>query len=605
MARFPRTFLWRLVLAVMCVQVVMIVLVGLYAHSRARSAASDQALDTLQRLAPFLIERYRQPMSGGAIDQLRALVEEDARISDVRVTLVAPDGTVLADSNARPETMDNHRYRPEIDAAFEEGAGVSTRFSATLQRRLMYAATRIGGAQEPIGIVRVAVPVDAIEQSAARSVGGFLLIGLMAVLGSLVVVFILSRRFSAETLEIGREAARVAAGDLSQRIHTSTVQELAELSRALNDMASQLSRRIAQAESQEREMRAILQSMSNGVIALDPEQRVLNINRAAREMLGLASEPVEGRLLQEVVREPELHLFVEHAMQRGSAFPIELKLVDDALIQANAEVLRDRTGTTRGLLVVMQDITQLRRLESMRSDFAANVSHELRTPITSIKGYVETLMDMGSDEPQQTERFLAVIQKNADRLAAIVEDVLALTRLESGAALDSFEREDTPLARIVGTVISQFRSAAANKAIEVVQEVDAGVSAAVHAAMFEQAIGNLLANAIAYSPPNTTVRIRAYETQNNVVVEVIDEGPGIAAKHLPRIFERFYRVDKGRSREVGGTGLGLAIVKHIMNAHGGRVEVGSKLGRGSTFRLVVPTSDGIDVTGAGGPDTPV
>ena len=591
MARFPKTFLWRLVLAVMCVQIVLVILIGMYAYGRTKSAASEQALDTLHRLAPFLIDRYRGALSGGDVAAMRALVAEDSHESDTRITIIQPDGVVLADSHADPDQMENHRLRVEINEALAEGAGVSTRYSRTVERRLMYVARRVTDGERVLGVVRVAVPTAAIEASVAESISGFVVISMAALLGNLLVVLILSRRFSAQTVEIGREAARIAAGDLRHRIRGPDVQELNELSNALNDVAAQLARRIAQAESQEREMRAILQSMSNGVLALDPAQRILNMNRAAREMLDLDASAVEGRLLQEAVREPELHMFVEHAMEQGSLRPIEFRLADNVLIQASAEVLRDRAGATRGLLVVMHDVTQLRRLESMRSDFAANVSHELRTPITNIKGYVETLLDVGADDPNQTQRFLSIVRTNADRLAAIVEDVLSLTRLERSGALERMDREDAEIARIIGAVVSQFRSAANRKSITIEQEIEPGLRAFVHAAMIEQAVGNLLSNAIAYSPPQTAVRLAAFRRDGEVVIEVTDEGPGIAPKHQPRLFERFYRVDKGRSRELGGTGLGLAIVKHIMNAHGGRAEVESAPGQGSTFRLVVPLAE--------------
>lgn len=345
------------------------------------------------------------------------------------------------------------------------------------------------------------------------------------------------------------------------------------------------------------EQQAILQSMDGGVLVIDAEQRILSMNRAAEWMLGITGSASRGRLLQEVSRQPDLHRFV------SEAFADETEDREFALQGAPARRVRaahtrllDAEGKPVGLLVVLSDLTQLRRLESVRTDFAANVSHELRTPITNIKGYVETLLDMnGEAEAGQNERFLRIIQRNADRLGAIVEDMLMLTQLERPGVKESLSTERTRLAQIVTMVEQNLEGQAAAKNMTILTSVPEDLWAMVNPQLVEQAISNLVVNAIKYSPAGKRVWVRARSLEPGregaamVELAISDEGPGIGEEHLSRVFERFYRVDKARSREAGGTGLGLAIVKHIVHLHGGRVDVESAEGQGSTFRVALPS----------------
>jgi two-component system phosphate regulon sensor histidine kinase PhoR len=294
------------------------------------------------------------------------------------------------------------------------------------------------------------------------------------------------------------------------------------------------------------------------------------------------------------VREPALNRFVASALAVETITPSEFRLGggQGPMVQAVGEPLRNVRDQPAGLLVVLNDVTHLRRLESIRSDFAANVSHELRTPITNIRGYVETLLDVGVDDQRQAVKFLDVIKRNTDRLASIVEDLLALAHLEQPGRKVSLERIATPVHRIVDSVINQFEPQAAGKRIRIDSNVPPELMAMVNAPLVEQALGNLLSNAIMYSPTDTVVTVSARQADgNDIQIAVADQGPGIEAEHLPRIFERFYRVDKARSRELGGTGLGLAIVKHIALVHGGRIDVESEIGHGSVFRITLPSPD--------------
>ena len=346
-------------------------------------------------------------------------------------------------------------------------------------------------------------------------------------------------------------------------------------------------------QARQSEQRIIQQSMSTGMIALDDEQRVLSINRAAEQLLGVRESSATGKPLRESLHEPELNRFIHQALVAANQSSAEFQLLGrgGATVHAMGEPLRNGESKPVGLLVLLSDVTRMKKLEAMRSDFAANVSHELRTPITNIMGYVETLRDVGMEDREQSRKFLDIVHRNTERLAFIVEDLLSLARLERPEARDNLARELTPVRQIIEATIAQFESARAEKNIRIEIEAMPSLQAMVDSQLIEQALGNLLSNAIKYSPANTTVKIRARLVSGEIELAVIDQGPGIAREHLPRLFERFYRVDRARSREMGGTGLGLAIVKHIALVHGGRVEVESEQGKGSTFRIMLPMQD--------------
>jgi len=332
--------------------------------------------------------------------------------------------------------------------------------------------------------------------------------------------------------------------------------------------------------------------MVEGVVAVDRDERVLTINLAAGRLLAVATGGVEGRLIQEVVRNPELHQFIERTF--GSTQPVEgdiVLLTDEAVgegrrfLQVHGTLLRDAHGESIGAVVVLNDVTRLRRLENLRREFVANVSHELKTPITSIKGFVETLLDGAIEQPEDARRFLGIIARHADRLHSIVEDLLSLSRIEQGVERGEIPLESNPVRPSVQAAIQACQMRADEKNITVRLNVAEDVRAWTNPPLLEQAVVNLVDNAIKYSEPDKQVLVEAAATGGEVYLIVKDEGCGIEAEHLDRIFERFYRVDSGRSRSLGGTGLGLAIVKHIAQAHGGRVSVESTPGQGSTFTI--------------------
>ncbi|HMN96252.1 MAG TPA: ATP-binding protein [Phycisphaerales bacterium] len=395
----------------------------------------------------------------------------------------------------------------------------------------------------------------------------------------------------------GGAIGRPHDGEIDERPPAPRIEAPAEVAvvvASARDAIETIRTRLVELEHLVREQQSIFASMGAGLLAIDPEQRILSVNRSAASMLGVDPDRVRGKLVQQAARHAGLNRFVGEASAAegptDGEFVVERSGQARITVQAASEPLRDAAGERSGLLISLSDVTQLRRLETLRSDFAANVSHELRTPITNIKGYVETMLQVGVDDRDQAMRFLEIVRRNAQQLGAIIEDLLALARLEQPGSREALEPIETELRAIVDRATEDLTPAAQAKGIVLRIEVPASLRACVTPSLVQQAIANLVSNAITYSPPQSTVQIRGEERPDGMVgVAVVDRGPGIAAHHLPRIFERFYRIDRARSREHGGTGLGLAIVKHIAQVQGGRVEVESRLGAGSTFRLVLPT----------------
>jgi two-component system phosphate regulon sensor histidine kinase PhoR len=339
------------------------------------------------------------------------------------------------------------------------------------------------------------------------------------------------------------------------------------------------------------EQDAVLASMTEGVLAVDTGGRVITLNPSAARLFNMTGMPYQGRTLEEVVRNPDLLRFVGRIEAEGGPAQGEITLGAGPArrhLRLGGARLADRDGRRLGTLVVLSDITRLRELEGIRRDFVANVSHELKTPITAIKGAADTLVEGGVDDDSTRERFLAIIQRQSERLAALISDTLSLARVEQAVDTGGAALAPGPVAPVLESAAAACESQAAAREVAVSISCDAALSAPMDRLLLEQAVINLLQNAVAYSPPGTPVALRARPGDGGTVIEVADQGPGIAPEHLPRLFERFYRVDAARTREVGGTGLGLAIVKHIALAHRGRVSVESAPGKGSTFRIHLP-----------------
>jgi two-component system phosphate regulon sensor histidine kinase PhoR len=388
-----------------------------------------------------------------------------------------------------------------------------------------------------------------------------------------------------------REAAGQLTGGLwGARVPVPDPQELAELAEAFNHMADLVQEQIRILIQNNNEQQAVLASMAEGVLAVDGQERLISMNKACSRLLGLDPSQAQGRRLQEVVRNADLSRFITRALVCPDPVESDVLLHGDQerVMQARGSALHDLEGRAIGAVIVLNDVTDFRRLESIRRDFVSNVSHELKTPVTSIKGFVETLLDGAMQDPVDSERFLRIVSKQADRLHAIIEDLLSLSKIEQSEDADDIALEPMGVRGVLEAALAACRSGADEKNIEVTLDCDSHLTARINPLLLEQAIANLLDNAFKYSEPGRQVRLWAASADGEVTINVTDRGCGIAGEHLSRVFERFYRVDRARSRKLGGTGLGLAIVKHIVQAHHGRVTVESTLGVGSTFTVHLP-----------------
>ena len=531
------------------------------------------------------------------LDEIDRLCKENGAVSTTRFTVILPDGRVIGDSQKNVDSMDFHGNRPEILNALKTGTGSSERYSATLNHQMMYVALRLSNREgQHIGVLRTAIPVTAIDRTLhaieiKTAVGG-LVIALLAALISLYV----TRRISRPIEEMKYGAERFAGGDLTHRLAAPPSAELAGLADAMNTMAMQLEDRIQTVVSQRNEYEAVLSSMIEGVIAVDQNETILSINQAALNILKIQSLKAKSRTIHEVVRNRQFLEFVIDSLagKNLEEKDVEIQGPEKCIINIRSMILRNASNEHIGSLVVLNDVTKIRQLENIRKDFVANVSHEIKTPLTAIKGFVETLQQGMDTDQEDNLKFLGIIDKHVNRLNAIVEDLLALARIEQIDEKATVALQKRRFKSLVENAVNvvQHRADVKNISLEIQIENDPYIM--VDSTLFEQALVNLLDNAVAYSPEKEKVTISLEQGKKAFVINITDQGIGISQQHSPRVFERFYRVDKARSRKHGGTGLGLAIVKHIAQAHGGKVTVESQPGQGSIFSIHMPTHLVID-----------
>jgi len=583
--------MWRIFIPFFaCALLALAVTLGVAGRSL-RRFAQDQAAGELRTRASLAAGEVGARLAGGRPETVDAYCKEFGRLTQTRITVVLPDGSVLGDSEQAPSEMDNHGHRPEIEQALTGRASRAVRFSDTTRRTLLYLAAPVPETGAVHAAVRAAMPVSVVDWT-IRSASRHAALGALAAAVFFAVAALgLARRISRPLDDMRRAAERLAQGDLDARAAPAPGPELQALARALNRMAEQLGERLATITRQRDEQKAVFASMAEGVLAVDGEGRVLNLNAAAARVLGLDAGRARGLSIQEAVRHPDLQRFVAETLAAGGPLESDIVLDDggERFLSLCGAALADAAGKRIGALIVLHDVTRVRRLETVRRDFIANLSHELKTPITALRGCVETLAEAASSRPAGDEqRFLAMMDRQVARLGAIVEDLLSLSRLEYDAERRRIPLEPGPIADVLRRAAQAFAKLAEARGITVAVACPGDLSALINAPLLEQAVGNLVDNAIKYGPDRGRVTVDAAARGGAVEIRVADEGPGIEKKHLPRIFERFYRVDQARSRALGGTGLGLAIVKHIALAHGGSVAVDSVPGRGSVFALRLP-----------------
>ena len=525
---------------------------------------------------------------GAALDASCARLARDL---GVRVTVIAADGRVLGESTRSSESMENHANRPEVREALATGRGRSIRESGTVGTRLLYAATRQTRNGE-VRIVRTSLALTAVEASLAH-VRRLLFGGIaVAALVGLAVALVLSRRMLRRIQRLVAFARRVAAGEPPPYLGPERADDLGVLEEQLGEMATRITRTIGSLRVEQERLEAILRGMVEGVLVTDLVGAVVLVNARARELLDVPADvDAGGRPLIELVRDPAL-AELAHEVRTGAAIVSrDVVLGGGRTIQVNAAPLRDPDGAVFGFVLVLHDVTELRRLEVVRRDFVANVSHELRTPLTAIKGYAETLLGPAGDDRETARRFLEVIDRHSERLGRLIDDLLALSDLELG--LTEIAHVPVAVGPTIDDVVDILRDRAARARVAVAVAVEPGTPPALgDGDRLRQVLINLVDNAIKYTPEHGRVVVRAAPAADGMVaIAVEDTGIGIPARDLPRLTERFFRVDKARSRALGGTGLGLAIVKHLVHAHGGSLAIASTLGAGTTVTVQLPAAE--------------
>jgi len=586
-----RRLLWQLFSTYLVITLAALVAIGWFATHALQQFYLQLVRNNLQVRAEVVEGRIGESLDEATTQRLRDLAADFGKSSTTRITIIDPGGVVLVDTDEDPARMENHAKRPEVSQALAGEIGEETRPSATLHQPMMYLAIPVHRHGQVIGVVRTSVPLDEVNPALWRTRWRIASAGvLVAALAALLSLYV-SRRVTRPLEEMRQGAERFASGDLSYKLPLPESEEMASLAESLNQMARQLEERIGTIVRQANEQEAVLSSMIEGVLAVDTRHHVISLNTAAARLLETESQAAVGRPLEQVIRNTELRRFASRVLEsdRSEERDISLYAADpDRVLQAHGAALRDGRGNAIGAVIVLNDVTRNRQLENMRRDFVANVSHELKTPIASIKGFVETMLDGALDNREDAERFLRIVAKQADRLNSIIEDLLSLAKIEQAEERAGIELEEGRVASVLEMARSYNLPRAHQKQVHINVSCESELKCRMNPPLLEQAISNLLDNAIKYSHPQSEVRVAANHNGHELSIAVADEGVGIAAEHLDRLFERFYRVDKARSRKMGGTGLGLAIVKHIVQAHGGHVEVHSTPGAGSVFTIHLP-----------------
>ncbi len=558
----------------------VLILISLFAFAvfslRISGAGSREGLEKgLKRTANAAGAALLSLVPAGRSEDMDALASGMAERADVRLTVVDPDGTILADSEQNPAGMENHASRPEIAAALSGETGVSVRFSSTLSRDLLYVAVPLVLPDGRIAVVRASAPRSELDAAASEFTGATLLfaLGLLAV--SLTAALLIARSILNPLGQLSEAVGSFAAGDFTARLHLRGKDEVAGLATRFNDMGEKVQALFAEVTSRTRELDGIFGSVTQGIALLDADSRIVRANRAFGEIVG--APDARGMKIWEAVKTAGLVEYVERA-RRADAQAEEMEIGDRRFLCTAAKM-----GEGEGLILVLQDISGPKRLEELKRDFVTNASHELRTPLTAIRGFVEILE---GDLSGENARRLGAIGRNVERMTAIVEDLLRLSRLE-GAQPD-FTPTETDLGRLVREAAEGFGPRAQEKGLRLDISVPPWpLRVRADAFQVERMLVNLIDNAVNYTERGE-VRVSCAEDGEGARIEVSDTGIGIPEQHIPRVFERFYVVDKSRSRALGGTGLGLSLVKHIVMLHGGRIELKSAAGAGSVFTIWLP-----------------
>ena len=582
--------LWKLFSGYVVLILLSISIVGILISKQVEEETLSEIERSLYLRATFLQNIALELLSNSSNIKIQDRIKNLGKKIDTRFTVININGRVLADSQKDPKAMDNHGNRPEILAAHSHGQGITTRFSDTVKNNMMYYALAVMKNDKLIGYVRTSLPLSVIDERLSRIHTLVLFAMSVSILVALLLGFFVARGFAKPLTAMTTIAENMSEGNYDQRISIDRKDEIGSLAKALNKMAKNSSERLETIILEKNKLVAILAGMVEGVVAVDKNENIIHLNEAAKRILGISNNVDMDRKIWETTHLQEFCQIFSLALNEETEIRKKYKTVKkskDQIVDVHASPFRDGSGELVGVVAVLYDVSELERLETIRKDFVANVSHELKTPITAARGLLETVIDDNEMSIENHRIFITKAMNQILRLSNIVTDLLSLSRLET-VKMDLI-RECIDLRDVVNDSIQALHPVSEEKRISIeYEEFDMSLEVLGDREALFQSVNNLIDNAIKYNSKHGKVWLRLYNEGKNAVLEVRDSGIGIEALEKHRIFERFYRIDKARSTQVGGTGLGLSIVKHTVLAHGGQLSVESFLGTGSTFKIFIP-----------------
>ncbi|AGR24895.1 TPA_asm: PAS domain-containing protein [Listeria monocytogenes] len=571
---------------------VVMVIVGVFSGELMKSTYLNMKENQLEDDAKILLQTTN--MENLDLDKDAATIQKSldplGEDIDARITVIDSKGDVVADTKKDPEKLDNHMNRPEVTDILKKGesVGISIRESDSLGYSMLYVAVPVKHQGKTDGVLRISISLESVDAAVAKLWGNLALIfGIALVIIAAISVFI-ARKITRPVREIIEVSTDLANHKYDSRIHGKISGELQDLSISVNTLAESLETQMFEIKQNEQRLNAIVQNLVSGVMLINVDKQVIMTNRTMYQILG--ETEITGKPFYEVIKSFALSQLIEATFETKTIQQKEIILYfpREMILDASVSPILGENGEITGIILLLHDITQIRHLENVRSEFVTNVSHELKTPVTALKGFAETLLDGAMYDEVLLKKFLTIIKEESDRLHRLIMDILALSRIEQNPVAENVELVD--IDEVIEQSARTIFEMATEKNIRVTipEKTSASVMIETDRDKLQQIIINLLSNAINYTPVDGKVEVKLIEQEAEVIIEVTDNGIGIPAKDIDRVFERFYRVDKARSRHSGGTGLGLSIVKHLVENCGGRIEVESQEEVGSTFRVTLP-----------------
>lgn len=532
------------------------------------------------------IEKYQDINYHSVSKNISKYFNEDDNEASLRVTFIDFDGNVLGDSELEPQDMENHIDREEVVSSIKDGFGKDIRKSNTINSDLLYIAVT---ADQQEVIIRLSLPLTQINEIYKLIWFYTIFITLAAILLVALISFKISKSLTKSLNELIFVSKEISKGKYNRRINIESKDELVELLKSFNEMAAKLEQTISDLKDKKVEVESIVDSMNAGIVAVNRDKEIILMNRMAGDLFGVSlQEEMIGKNILERIRNNQLNSIIKETFINNKPIESDYINIDDKILKLYTSPIKARVEDNKslGVIVFIQDVTKIRKLEKIRTEFVSNVTHELKTPITSIRGFIETLKDGAINNKQVSMRFLDIIDIEAERLHALIDDTLLLSEIETRQTAS--RSENINMKNLVDEVISIVQNIANEKEVTLHNQISKNIFIKGDKNRLKQLFLNLIDNAIKYNIKGGKVTINAYKEEGKIVIKVKDTGIGLDSKHFPRLFERFYRVDRGRSRDLGGTGLGLSIVKHIVNLYNGNIRVNSKLEEGTEFIIYIP-----------------